>query len=574
MSFCYFSKDFINGAYTSVENKFIVKYMPQAEDVAVKVYLYGLFLCQNPARDFSIGNCAEVLKIPTEKIVEAFEFWEDCDLVQIICREPFTLEYLPIGNSDGRPKKIKYEKYADFNKELQRKMQAVGVFLEYPTLQKYMNFLQANEMEQQAFLLIAEYCIQQSGVGVAHAQILNKAKNFIKRGLLTYSQVEKALSDFNVHTADVKRVLVLLGAKREPDESDYALFSKWINDGFEINAVIAAAKNLKRGNMQTLDGVLSELSEHGRLNASDVEEYLNEKDMLCNLTFKIARNLGLKISSPLVYIKEYTGKWYERGYEEKSLCALALLCVKTERNSFSDLDELLQKLYTDGVVSDEGVQEYLKVMQRDLKLLSKIQSLCGTVRKSEANLNMLDAWRKWSFSEDMIVEAAKRAANTSHPLPYMNKILSDWKRKQVFKISDIPQSPQTGYTPKPNAAFVNANTQAIDERTDRERYYAERRAKAEAKAERFEKRAMQNGEYKAVCEQISTAERESAKAEAFNLQTLPALLKELNELKARKTTLLTGMGILESDLIPQYSCKNCSDSGFLPDGRACACYQK
>ncbi|MBO7736729.1 MAG: DnaD domain protein, partial [Clostridia bacterium] len=227
-----------------------------------------------------------------------------------------------------------------------------------------------------------------------------------------------------------------------------------------------------------------------------------------------------------------------------------------------------------GVVSDEGVQEYLKVMQRDLKLLSKIQSLCGTVRKSEANLNMLDAWRKWSFSEDMIVEAAKRAANTSHPLPYMNKILSDWKRNQVFAISDIPQPAQTGYTPKPNAAYVNPNTQAIDERTDRERYYAERRAKAEAKAERFEKRAMQNGEYKAVCEQISTAERESAKAEAFNLQTLPALLKELNELKAKKTTLLTGMGILESDLIPQYSCKNCSDSGFLPDGRACACYQK
>ena len=361
MGFCYFSKDFSNNAYTSVENRFIVKYMPQAEDVAVKIYLYGLYLCQTPARDFTLENCAEVLKLPAEKIIEAFEFWEDCDLVQIVCRDPFTLEYLPVSASAGRPKKVRYEKYADFNKELQRKMQGVGLFLDYPVLQKYMNFLQESEMEQQAFLLIAEYCIRRSGKNVSNAEIFNKAKNFVKRGIVTYSQVEKALSDFNVHTADVKRALDALGgSRREPDETDYALFSKWLGEGFETGAVTAAAKSLKRGSMQSLDVLLDELKEKGAFSAGAAEEYLAERDRLYALTYKIAKNLGRKLDSPHVYVEEYTRKWIDLGFEdEENLCALALFCNKTERGSFELMDGLIGSLHEEAY-TDENVQEYLK----------------------------------------------------------------------------------------------------------------------------------------------------------------------------------------------------------------------
>ena len=124
-----------------------------------------------------------------------------------------------------------------------------------------------------------------------------------------------------------------------------------------------------------------------------------------------------------------------------------------------------------------------------------------------------------------------------------------------------------------NGVFTDAEN-GVEQRVERERWYASRQQRAEAKAERFEKRAMQNGEYKAVCEQISTAERESAKAEAFNYPTLPALLHNIEHLREKRHSILNSMGIMESDLIPQYYCKKCSDSGFMPDGRACDCYKK
>ena len=196
------------------------------------------------------------------------------------------------------------------------------------------------------------------------------------------------------------------------------------------------------------------------------------------------------------------------------------------------------------------------------------------MKKTEANLNMLAVWRKWSFSDEMIAEAAKRAADTTHPLPYMNKILSDWKRENIFSATNIPQKKEFVSSAKSASTFVTPSTQAMDERTDRERFYAAKRAKAEAVAERFEKRALQNDEYKELASALSKTEREAAKAEAFGLENLPTLLQNLELLRAKRASVLTGMGIMESDLTPQYSCKKCSDSGFLPSGRACDCYKK
>ena len=50
MAFCSFSKECDDNAYTLVENKFINKYLPEADGFAVKVYLYGLYLCRECGR--------------------------------------------------------------------------------------------------------------------------------------------------------------------------------------------------------------------------------------------------------------------------------------------------------------------------------------------------------------------------------------------------------------------------------------------------------------------------------------------------------------------------------------------
>ena len=268
------------------------------------------------------------------------------------------MSYLPVRASVGRPKRIRYEQYADFNKELQRKMQKVGKFVSYNDSLKYMQFLEENDMQPQALLLIAEYCIAKQGETVSPAYIFNKAKKYIRNGWTTYEQVERELNNCNENEKEVLALFGALNISRSPDETDYALYGKWLKAGFEPKAILATAKLLKKGGVTALDLSLEELAEKGKLTASEVTEYLTEREKLVSLTFRIGRKLGTKVGNPASFTDEYTEKWVGYGFEDSSLLDIALFCLKTERGDFSSMNGIVEQLFADGIVSVESVKAY------------------------------------------------------------------------------------------------------------------------------------------------------------------------------------------------------------------------
>ena len=577
MAFCTFSKDLDNG-YTIVDNKFITKYLPEADGFAVKVYLYGLYLCENRETDFSIASMAEVLKTTEEKIRQAFAFWEDYDLVEILAKDPFTVQYLPVRTAVGRPKKIRYEQYADFNKELQRKMQKVGKFVSSNDYVKYMHFLEENTLQPQALLLIAEYCINKQGESVSPSYIFNKAKKLIRIGCTTYEQVEKELSNYNAHEGELLAIFTAMSAyQRTPDENDYDLYKKWTETlGFTKDGVLTAARKLKRGNMTTLDITLTELAEKDKTDAKEIERYLTEREALVNLVFRIGRKLGVKIQNPAPYVDEYVEKWYTYGFEENSLLDIALLCMRTERGDFNSMHDMVQKLFTDGIVTKDAVKEFLKSKNADLKLFTKLREVCGAIRNNATNLSLVTTWREWGFGEEMILEAAKRSAASASPIPYMNKILSDWKQAGVYALKDIPENKTTGAGTSSSSVprgYVNPMIEAVNAKADRERYYATLREKAQSIADKFIAKANKNGRYKELTTELSKMEIALAKAEVFEPKKLPALSEQKAALLRERRSLLETMGIEEEQLLPKFTCSKCSDTGFLPSGVACNCYK-
>ena len=572
MAFCNFSKD-IDNSYTIVENKFITKYLPEADDFAVKVYLYGLYLCKNSDSDFGIRSMAEVLKTTEEKIKEAFALWQDYDLVEILCKDPFAVQYLPVQSAVGKPKKIRYEQYTDFNKELQRILQKVGKFVSANDYVKYMRFLEENPLQPQAFLLIVEYCVNKQGESVSPSYIFNKAKKLLRNGYSTYEQIEKELSNYNEHEAELTAVFQALSIpQRTPDETDYALYKNWLEAfGFEKRSILAVAKKLKRGTMLSLNLTLQELSEKGKFEVKEIEQYLTDREYLANLTFRVARKLGVKVANPAPYIDEYTEKWYNCGFEESSLLDIALFCMKTGQGDFDAMNTLLQKLFSDGLVSQESVKSFLKEKNDDLKLFVKIQEVCGALRKNTANLALIETWRNWKFSDPLILEAAKRSATSSNPIPYMNKILSDWKQANVYSIADIPSAETSAKTVK--TGYTNPAIEAVNAKADRERYYSLLREKAQTRAEKFVAKANANVRFKELTAELSKMEITLAKAEVFEPSSLPALLAQKQTLLSERKDILSALGIDEMQLQPQFECKKCSDTGFLPSGTACDCYK-
>ena len=69
---CSFSKEFSAAANVSVENGFILEYMPEATGEAVKVYLYGLYLTEEKKGE----DIACALDMTENKIREALIYWQ------------------------------------------------------------------------------------------------------------------------------------------------------------------------------------------------------------------------------------------------------------------------------------------------------------------------------------------------------------------------------------------------------------------------------------------------------------------------------------------------------------------
>lgn len=569
MSFSAFSKDFSANMFTSVENQFITKYLPQASGDAVRVYLYGLYLCScNVETD--ARAVAQLLKIPYDRFLEIFAFWEECDLVHLLSREPLLVEYLPVNAAVGKPKPLRPEKYAEFNRELLRRLSRVGKDFKPYEMQRILEFLELNPMQQQAFLLVTEYCIKKDGEKVTSAHILNKAKKLCEAHKFTYDQVEGELSDYNKHERTVTKIFSLLGIYRKPQDADYELFDKWLSRGMEAGAIVACAEALKKGNLSTLDALVSELLEKGIYTAEAAGEYLERRSERTDLVYQVARKLGIKVQNPRAYIENYAEKWLERGYESESLTLLAGQAFKLGYG-FEELDVLLDGLYRDGIVDHDGVKQYCAARERQLKLLQAVQSACGVVKKTQSALDMVAVWQSWNFSDAMILEAAKRSAGASAPLSYMNKLLSEWKRTGVTTPAGIPEKAAPA-APSPSP-YRNEAAIAADLRTDREQHYAILHQRALDAADKVRERAESDSAYREANRACKKAEIELAKAQVFSPEKAPEISSRLKELQSARLSALSALGLTEEDLLPKFRCPKCSDTGFLPNGKPCDCYK-
>lgn len=569
MSFAAFSKDFTANMFTSVENQFITKYLPQADGDAVRVYLYGLYLCQ-VSGDFDAATCAKLLRLTPEKVIDIFSFWEECDLVRILSRQPLFVEYLPVNAAVGRPKTVRPEKYAAFNRELFQILQRAKKDFKPYEMQRILEFLENNPMEQDAFLLIAEYCAKKDGEKLSAAHILNKANKLVREHKLTYEQVEADLADFHLREKELSRLFVLLGITRKPQEADYAFPEKWANLGMEDGAVVACAEALGKGSLATLDLLVAELHEKGVHTEQETREYLARRKEEADIVFLVGKKLGVKIGNPRAFCEEYAEKWLERGYDAESLSMLASLAIKFSYG-FPELDTLLDELYAQGIVDEGSVKEYCLGRDRQFRLLQKIQTTCGVIRKTQSALDMIATWRSWNFSDEMIMEAAKRAASASAPLPYMNKLLSEWKRTNVTVPAEIPE--QT----RPAAQRSDYRTEAAlsaDARGERERWYAARRRAAVSHAEQALARAQKDEAFAKADTAVKKSEIELAKAEVFSPDKLTEIRSKLEQAKKARAQALVRLKLSDEDFVPRYACPKCSDTGFLPDGKMCDCYQK
>ena len=565
MGFCSYSSEFSLSSYTNVENQFIQKYMPIAEGDAVKVYLFGLYLCQNVQGEYSVKEAADTLCMSESAVIEFFRFWEDFDLLEILSNDPFSVRYFPADFAKGKPKRIRTEKYTDFNKALQslmpKRMISASEFM------KYFAVMEEYGIKPEAMLLIVRYCIDLKGDGIAVNYILQVAKNFACEGITTVEQVETKLSDYVVRGDELAAILRALGSSKKPEPEDHKLFKKWTEEyGFEPSAVRYTASLLKKGGFSKLDETLTELYANKKFGEAEIKEHLARKTQIRTLTLNIAKELGVYCQVVDTYTDNFVSVWLAFGFDDNSLLQLAKYCFRRERKSFEKMDELVKKLAQIGVVSAESIVAYMENEAREREFAAEVLRAAGVSRRvNNWDRDCLKNWRSWGFSDEMILKAAALAEGKASPVPYITSILSSWRAKHIFSPDALTSTEQR------STAVSNEKDEEFKRKV--RNYYFNLREKAQDRAEHYSKLARADADFAAAQDGIKVAEIELAKAEVLGGDT-EKLQTELNELRKKKKAALDRLHISEEMLTPQYRCKICNDTGFDRDGKICRCYRE
>ncbi|MDE7082584.1 MAG: DnaD domain protein [Clostridia bacterium] len=565
MAFLSASDGFVKKSTTSVENKFISKYLPALDAVAAKVYLYSLYLLQS-GLSYTLTDLAHSLELDEDKIKEYFVYLEELELVSIVSDSPFEVKILEAENIAGTPKKFKPEKYSDFTKNAQNALK--GRMISTNEFREYFYLMEEYGFEQNALIMIINYCVNLHGDSIRAAYIKKVAKSFAEDGATTAKKVDEKLSAYTSSTPALINLFNAAGIKKQPDLDDDKLYKKWTNElGFDDKAIICAAKQFKAKNCEKLDDALSELYKNRKFDAKEIEDYFKNKNSVYALALDVAKNLGVYMQTSAPYVENYVNVWCNYGFTLDSLREISAYCFKQGKNSFEDMDGFVGKLYDNGIVAESAVTEYLEKQRADDKLIKDVLTACGLQRKIIPwDRDSLARWRSWGFNDEMLFEAAKISSGKSNPTAYMNGVLSSWKASGIFSVDKIPSVSTSASKPAQNTDR--------DMRVEVERHYYDLRHTAEENAERTLKRATADEVYGGIRKELNELSIKLAFAEIRDKSEAEKISAVIKELEAKGDERLSELAISKDDFTPHYSCTICNDTGYDKSGAPCECMKK
>lgn len=435
MSFCSFSKETITNSSTVLDNRFISTYLPEANGDAIKIYIYGLFVCQESDSDISFDKFCNDVKLDKDVVSDCFRFWEELGIVNVLSEDPFIVKYLPIAQS--KPRKYSAEKYGEFNKALQVLIpERMITTNEYAA---YFSLMEENGLKPEALLMIVKYCVDLKGGAIGLRYILKVANDFIARGITTTTKIEKELSDYSLKTGEFASLMNYILPNKKPQIEDLKLFEKWNKQLlYDIDTIIFIAKSAKIKNIEKLDKEIDVLYASKKFSEKEIADYYKSKAKTTELAYAINRSLSVYTEVIDPVIENYVIPWQNMGYDEETLLFLATYCFKKNRRSLEEMNEVVEKLYKNGLITLTSIAEYLKSISADDDFIKKLLLIAGLSRKpTEWDRANLKTWRSWNFSDEMICEACAIAAGKSNPMSYVNAVLSGWKSEGIFTTDKI-----------------------------------------------------------------------------------------------------------------------------------------
>ena len=444
MAFCKYSIDMLANNSTEVDNIFINNYLPYADANYVKIYLYGLYKCQDSnGRDNTLENFANELNLSQEEIEKAFYYWQEQGLVQILNVIPFEVRYLPISDVLNNTKKYNAKKYQSFNAQAQEILS--GRMITPNEYREYYDIIERLHMEKEALLMIINYCVNIKGNNVGYAYITTIAKDWANQKLTTAKQVEERLIEFESLQTGMEYLLKLMGSKRLPSIEERSLYQKWVQQGFDDEVLTYVAKKMKAKNkasFQYMDNVLEKYYANKLFSVGEIELFEEEKTKATQIARTLTKNLGLYYENIEPVVDNYIFNWLNLGFSEKMLEEISNYCFKTNVRTLEGMNKVLEKFHKLGILTEKSLAEYFNEVLVVDKQIKDVLEKIGLSR----NVNQFDRdkyriWKDvWKLPDDVIDYACTMSAGKDQPMQYLSRILSTFHDKNIKTVEDAKNS--------------------------------------------------------------------------------------------------------------------------------------
>ncbi len=466
MPFCKISNEYKKDGYTEVDNVFLLNYLPSADAVDVKVYLYGLTLACLESEDNTIDKMALNLKLPEERIISAFRYWEQKGLVAISSTFPLYITYY--SPKKAMPPIVKYnvKKYQTFVEEVARLFPEK--VLTPNEITAFIELIRLHNMDINAMLMIIKYCIDYKSEDISTPYILAVANDWIKKGLTTAEQVNEHINNLEANSEAIRMIFKTLGIKREATLEDRQFFLKWtLEYNYGLDAILTAARALKRrGGMERLDDYICELKNVQAFTSQEIAEYARKKQQIYELAVNVVKNMGGYYASMDMVIDTYIIPWLNKGFTDEALTIISKFCFLKNIRSLDSMEQMVNRFLKLGLLDENSINAYIEKQIAIDNKIKRIYEECNYLGMvSNKDRELYHTWLEWGFDDEIILFAASLARNNPFPMQSINRNLALLRQKNIATLEqaqrELENKQKSTDKPAKQAAYTDEQIKQV-----------------------------------------------------------------------------------------------------------------
>lgn len=428
---------------TPVENLFITRYLPDADGDFVKVYLYCLYLAQSGAEEIGVPGIASTLSMDAPAVERALRYWERRQVLTRVPGKDVEYSVMHLGHrilsgQKSMPVDMDYVAFSEAVYTLfgdRRKVGPSEIAMAY-------DWVKDMGLQQGTVLMLLTHCIRERGVQFSFKKYAEKlAVELSEQRFYSPEDAESYFATKKKTHDGARQVLRRFGLRRLPTEDELHLYGRWTEEmGFSDEDILSACAEVVKATNPSfgyLNGVLEGLKARGG-KESGVTRQLTEENKLLEETRAMLDMLGVRVSP--VAVQGVYARWKSQYSSEMILAAAEK--VRSRGGRLEDIEAALAAFQKQGLDSVEKLRAARQKYRALLPFARKMLDACGQQgAPTEHDMSQLSIWLK-QFSPDLIEYAATLARGAKQKMPYIDKILSVWRKEGVTTLAEAKARPQ------------------------------------------------------------------------------------------------------------------------------------